>query len=210
MIVFSFIADGWGAVNGGINCFNCDLVMACARLKKDDIHTKICCVVPDLTSEQQNEMRENSIIPITLSKGAFHSPEAVQLIARAIQEESELQRYYPDKCNMFCIGHDIYTGSLSKQLADVCDGWDIVFHHMDYSSYYLLGNSNVSRYYEKIKEQNNVLRSADLICAVGPMLLQSAQDISRSTYVDKCVEVFPGLAAFEALQTLPNRFNPIV
>lgn len=210
MIVFSFIADGWGAVNGGINCFNYDLVMACARLKKADIHTKICCVVPDLTPEQQNEMRKNSIIPITLSKGAFHSPEAVQLIAGAIQEERELQRYYPDKCNMFYIGHDIYTGNLSKQLSDACGGWDIVFHHMDYLSYYLLGNPNVSRYNEKTKEQNNVLRSADLICAVGPMLLQSAQDISRSTYVDKCVEVFPGLAMFETLQTLPNRFNPIV
>lgn len=210
MIVFAFIADGWGAVSGGINCFNYDLARACARLKKADQHTKICCVVPDLTPEEQNEMRKNGMIPITLSTGAFHSPEAVQLISSAIQKERELQRYYPDKCNMFCIGHDIYTGNLSKQLADTCGGWNIVFHHMDYSSYYLLGEPNVSSYNEKTKEQNNVLRSADLICAVGPILLQSAQDISRSTCVDKCVEVFPGLATFEALPTPPNRFNPIV
>lgn len=155
-------------------------------------------------------MRKNSIIPITLSKGLFHSPEAVQFISSALQKERELQRYYPDKCNMFCVGHDIYTGNLSKQLADMCGGWNIVFHHMDYSSYYLLGKSDVSSYNKKIKEQNNVLRNADLICAVGPMLLQSAQDISRSTCVDKCVEVFPGLAMFDALPTPPNRFNPIV
>lgn len=51
MIVFSFIADGWGAVSGGINCFNYDLAMACARLKETDKHTKICCIVPDLTPE---------------------------------------------------------------------------------------------------------------------------------------------------------------
>lgn len=38
-----------------------------------------------------------------------------------------------------------------------------MFHHMDYSSYYLLGNPDVSRYNEKVKEQKNVLRSADLI-----------------------------------------------
>ena len=209
MIVFSFIADGWGAVSGGINCFNYDLAMACARLKKTDKYTKICCVVPDLTPEQQNEMRKNGIIPITLSKAAFHSPEAVQLISSAIQENRELQRYYPDKCSLFCVGHDIYTGNLSKQLTDACGGLDIVFHHMDYSSYYMLGKPN-SSYDEKVKEQKNVLRSADLICAVGPMLLQSAQDISRSTHVDKCVEVFPGLAAFDALPTPPNRFTPIV
>ncbi len=49
--------------------------MACARMKKTDIHKKICCVAPDLITEQQNEIRKNSIIPITLSKGAFHSPE---------------------------------------------------------------------------------------------------------------------------------------
>lgn len=71
MVVFVFIADGWGAVNGGINCFNYDLVMACARLKKNDQYQEICCVVPDLTSEQQEDMRKNSIIPITLSEGAF-------------------------------------------------------------------------------------------------------------------------------------------
>lgn len=210
MVVFVFIADGWGAVNGGINCFNYDLVMACARLKKNDQYQEICCVVPDLTSEQQEDMRKNSIIPITLSEGAFKSPEAVQIISGAIQKEHKLQRFYPEKCNIFCVGHDIYTGNLSKQLADVCGGWNIVFHHMDYSSYYLLGNPNVSTFDQKIKNQKNVLRSADLICAVGPMLLQSAQDISRSTCVDKCVEVFPGLAEFEALEKFPNKFSPIV
>ncbi len=210
MIIFSFIADGWGAVSGGINCFNYDLAMACARLKETDKHTKICCIVPDLTPEQQQEMRKNGIIPITLSKGLFHSPEAIDYISNTLQKERELQRCYPDKCNMFCVGHDIYTGNLSKKLADMCGGWNIVFHHMDYSSYYLLGKSDVSSYNKKTNEQKNVLCNADLICAVGPILFQSAQDISRKTYDDKCVEVFPGLAMFDALPTPPNRFNPIV
>lgn len=34
MTIFVFVADGWGAVNGGINCFNYDLAIACAHIKK--------------------------------------------------------------------------------------------------------------------------------------------------------------------------------
>ncbi len=210
MIIFIFIADGWGAASGGINCFNYDLVTACAQVKRADRHTKICCVVPGLTTEQQTEMQRDGIIPITFSEGLFHSPEVIQGISNIIRSNRELQRYYPDKCNTFCVGHDIYTGNLSKELAEECGGWNIVFHHMDYSSYYLLAKPSVSRYEEKTKEQKTILRSADLICAVGPMLLQSAQDISRSVDGSKCIEVFPGLAAFDALTTPPNRFNPIV
>lgn len=210
MTIFIFIADGWGPVKGGINCFNYDLVIACARTKRHDRHTKICCIVPDLTQEQQTEMQQKGIISITLSNEAFRSPEAKQVISANIQMNCELQRYYPDKCNIFCVGHDIYTGNLSKQLAEECGGWNIVFHHMDYSSYYFLGKHNVSSYEEKTNKQKSVLRSADLICAVGPMLLLSAQDISRSANGDKCIEVYPGLAALDSLPTPPNLFNPVV
>ena len=48
-----------------------------------------------------------------------------------------------------------------------------------------------------------------LVCAVGPMLLQSAEDMARETNT-KTIEVFPGLAAFNKLETPPNRFTPIV
>lgn len=87
---------------------------------------------------------------------------------------------------------------------------DIVFHHMDYQSYYLIGKSNVEKYSEKTTQQENILREADLICAVGPMLLESAQDIARDTQDTIVIEVSPGLAEFNALPTSPNRFNPIV
>lgn len=208
MVFFIFIADGWGPVSGGINCFNYDLVIACSHATRDNKNIKICCVVPNLTSMQQVEMRKEGIIPITLSKEAFYAPEAIQIISDNIKKDRKLRLYYPDKCNTFCVGHDIYTGSLSKQLAEACDGWNIVFHHMDYSSYYLLAKPNVPIYEEKIEKQKNILRSADLICAVGPMLLQSAEDLSRSR--EKCIEIFPGLASFDAQSGHPNRFNPIV
>ena len=210
MILFVFISDAWGAVNGGINCFNYDLAIACVRAKKTDKNIKICCVVPDLKGDDQKAMKNEGIIPITLSKAAFGSPEAAQIISDNIKTHNKLRHYYPDNCNTFCLGHDIYTGSVSKQLAEKCNGWNIVFHHMDYASYYLLGKPNVAHYTDKTGQQEAVLREADLICAVGPMLLQSAQDIARDVPNINAIEVFPGLAEIDALPTPPNRFNPIV
>ena len=34
MTIFVFVADGWGAVSGGINCFNYDLEQLVPTLKK--------------------------------------------------------------------------------------------------------------------------------------------------------------------------------
>lgn len=127
MILFVFISNGWGAVSGGINCFNYDLAIACARTRKNDRDTKICCVVPDLSEDNQKEMRNEGIIPITLSRGAFGSPEGVQFIFNSIKKQNGLHHYYPEKCNTFCIGHDIYTGRHSKQLAEMCGGWTLYF-----------------------------------------------------------------------------------
>ena len=208
MTLFVFISDGWGAVSGGINCFNYELATACAHVKKNGKDLEICCVVPNLGEEDQGKMQEEGIIPVTLSKEAYDSPEAAQLIYGKIQ--NKLNRSYPDRCNTFCIGHDIYSGSLSKRLADECRGWNIVFHHMDYESYYSLVKADVKKYNEKIDLQKAVLCDADLICAVGPMLLQSAKDIARQGEGGGVIEVFPGLAEFQPLKDYPNRFQPIV
>lgn len=209
MTIFIFIADGWGAVSGGINCFNYDLAMACAHTQKGARNIRICCVIPDLTDEQKTEMLQTGIIPITISNGVFRSPEAAQMISDKMKAERKLRRYYPDRCNAFCIGHDVYTGDLSRRVAELCDGWNIVFHHMDYSSYYLFNSPSIPNYTEKVDRQKTVMGQADLICAVGPMLLQSAEDIARETNT-RTIEVFPGLAAFDKLETPPNRFTPIV
>lgn len=209
MDLFIFIATGWGAVNGGINAFNYDLVRACSDVAKTDKHTKVCCVVPSLTEQEQTEMRDESIIPVTISKEAFSSPEAANLILNNITKNTLLRPFFPKQCNTFCVGHDIYTGNLSKQLADACDGWNVVFHHMDYESYYLFKNNDPKAYKQKVTAQKDALCNADLVCAVGPKLTDSASGITRSKENISVLEVYPGIAEFNAIKKLNPRFRPI-
>lgn len=210
MEIFVFISDAWGYVSGGINCFNYNLAIACAKIAKNNKKIKVCCVVPELSDIDKKNMEREKIVPITISKNAFESPEAIGLISQSIKSNKIFHHYYPNKCNTFYIGHDVYTGHLSKGLASNCGGWNIVFHHMDYASYYLFNKPNVTNYSNKTHQQEIVLRDADMICAVGPMLLQSAQDIARGNLNDKIIEVFPGFESFDPLPTTPNKFQPIV
>lgn len=210
MNLFVFIANAWGAVSGGINCFNYDLATACSRVVKSKADIKICCVVPDISKDEKKEMKEKDIIPITCSIGVFDTPEAARLISEKIKGNNKLRHYYPERCNTFCIGHDIYSGRLSKLLAEECNGWNIVFHHMDYSSYYLFKNSDAVSYNEKIDRQKHILCDANLVCAVGPKLKKSAQGIVRAKKELQTIEIFPGLADFNSIEEPDDRFSPIV
>lgn len=208
MNLFVFIATAWGPKSGGINCFNYDLVKASAHAKRKGKETKICCVAPNISDTDQSAMMVEGIIPVTISQTAFGAPEAAQLIFDGIQKQ--LQHYYPQHCDTFYIGHDIYTGNLSKKLAAEYSGWNIIFHHMDYKAYYLFKTPNLDSYETKVQEQKATLCDADLVCAVGPMLVRSAQDKVRSHSKLKVLEVFPGLAEFPSISKPANLFNPIV
>lgn len=208
MNLFIFIADAWGPVSGGINCFNYDLAVACATINKDD--NKICCVIPDLNNESINEMERLGIISISISHNAFDATEAHHMIHERLEKHRALRHIYPNRCNSFCIGHDIYTGMLSKRLAEVCNGWNIIFHHMDYRSYYLFNNNDIDRYNQKINNQEEVLINADLVCSVGPKLLKSAKGIIRQKPGYRLIEVVPGVASFDAIEEYAPNFSPIV
>lgn len=212
MKLFVFITDDWGPGRGGINSLNYDLVRACARVTQNDKDIRIVCAIPNLSKDEQDAMRDEGITPIRIPAEAFTSQEkaadAADTIFSKLEKDRRLRHYFPDRCNTFCIGHDIYSGTLSKKLADLCGGWNIVFHHMDYASYYLLKNPNSSLYASRTQEQAQILRDADIVYAVGPMLYDSACDIVKSKALVK--EFTPGLAEIECEAVINNRFTPIV
>ena len=73
MDLYIFIADAWGAKYGGINSFNYALVIACSRVAKKKSNTKICCVVPCLSKQENEQMLKDGIIPPP-SPSVFHFP----------------------------------------------------------------------------------------------------------------------------------------
>lgn len=210
MNIFVFIADFWGSTGGGINSFNFDLAQACAELSNDKYDSIVCCVVPNLSDKKCDEMRKKKICPITLLNSEFQSVEAPDIIINHFKSNSELQKYFFRFCNIFWIGHDIYTGDLAEQCALKSNGHSVIFHHMDYASYYIYKNPNVFDYQKKINLQKKILCSADLLFAVGPKLKKSAQDIIRAEKEMKVLEIFPGISKCDVIETPANRFNPIV
>lgn len=208
--VFIFIANSWGSKEGGINSFNFDLSLACARIARLEREMKICCVIPDLTNKVCSEIKRDNALPITLQGSDFQSSSAADIIIDHLKSSSELRRRFPEKCNTFWIGHDVYTGELAEQCAIACNGWSIIFHHMDYASYYLYKNQNIEEYSKKVDKQKAILCAADLVCAVGPKLQNSAQDIVRRNQNLKVLEVYPGIADLDSIETVSKRFNPIV
>lgn len=217
MKLFVFITDEWGASRGGINSLNSDLVLACARVTKKDKSARIVCVIPEMRSEDEQMLRHNGVIPISLPVDAdsFKKPEKVDGIADIIfgkmEKDSSLRNYFPDRCNIFCIGHDIYSGAISKKLADLCDGWNIVFHHMDYKSYYMLSVQDPEKYDDKVSTQKQILSAADMVFGVGPLLYKSAKNKTRAYAATiKVKEFIPGLADTEALDSSDDDYTPIV
>ncbi len=208
--LFVFIADSWGAKEGGINSFNFDLSLACARIAKLRTDCIICCVIPALSDKTCSEIKRDNILPITLQELEFCSPNASGIIIEHLKAHSELRRLFPEHCNTFLIGHDVYTGELAEQCAVACNGWSIVYHHMDYASYYLYKNQNIKEYNKKIDKQKDILCAADLVCAVGPKLKDSAQDIVRRKENLEVLEVFPGISNFVPIEKVSKRFNPVV
>ncbi len=209
MYLLVFIAGAWGTTNGGINSLNYDLARACADYVHDKENIKICCVIPGLNESDLDEIEDAGIIPITMSHNVFKASEKeiVKFIHQEIAEKPKLRHYYPQHCNVICVGHDIYSGKISFALAKKSSGKNIVFHHMDYESYYLFKNKDSIMYKQKIIQQKNVLKKADLVFAVGPKLYASAADkVTR-----KKVEIFyPGLSDFKPVKELKIRFRPLV
>lgn len=208
--LFIFIADSWGTKGGGINSFNFDLSLACARIAKSKKDCKICCVVPALSDKTCSEIKRENILPITLQDLEFCSPNASSIIIAHLKSHPELRRLFPEHCNIFFIGHDVYTGELAEQCAVASNGWSIVFHHMDYASYYIYKNQNSIEYNKKIDKQKNILCAADLVCAVGPKLKDSAQDIVRRKENLEVLEILPGIANYIPIEKVSKKFCPIV
>lgn len=194
-----FISDGWGSKFGGINSFNYDLCLSFPSVLDCMIH-KVVCITSGAKEDDLKLAKEKGLILINLAESDLNST--------IITEKTE---EYCKNSQIWWIGHDIKTGFLAIECAKSTKGSkSAIIHHMNYFAYYsyVVNNPTIAR--EKQKEQRALFKDADLIFAVGPELVQSANDILLKSEIHKTsIEIIPGIASIKPITEPLNQFTAI-
>jgi len=188
----AFIATEWGDGKGGINAFNRDLATNCGRICKGR-HRITCCVLRadevEVESARSNGVKLISLADVT-GISSFEDPQALPAITALFRSEAT-----PPE---FVVGHDIFTGPIALGIADAIDARSAVFIHAKYASYKALQDGgDGARAAEKEKIQESIVRLADRVFGVGPLLTEAARVIAstlpRARQRRKVRNFIPGL-----------------
>lgn len=192
MITFIFISTGWGAEYGGINSFNYDLCSAVAR-KYSGVH-KVISVTHIISESMKKDAKKNGIELIGLDAEELSNPNS---IVDAVQD------YCKFDSMIYWIGHDIKTGAVACKCSKQRGDKSVFIHHMDYASYYAFKSFNGEEATKRENEQTKLLKMADFIFAVGPLLRDSARKkVNGKKEVNM---IIPGLADMGTIKGDDNK-----
>ena len=192
MVTIIFISTGWGAEYGGINSFNYDLCLAVA--KKYGVAHKVVSVTSIISESVKQAAKNNGVELIGLKEDELNRAD---LIIDIVQE------YCHYSSMVYWIGHDIKTGAIACECAQKRGDKFVFIHHMDYISYYAFKACNGKRASEKENEQISLLKKADFVFAVGPLLRDSAR--KKIDEEKKVHMLIPGLAEVEEIKNKNNK-----
>lgn len=192
MITFIFISTGWGAEYGGINSFNYDLCTAVAR-KYNGI-CKVISVTHIISDSMKRVAKKNGIELIGLNVEELNNSNS---IINAVQD------YCKFDSMIYWIGHDIKTGTVACECANQRRDKFVFIHHMDYVSYYAFKSFDGEEAIARESEQTKLLKMADFVFAVGPLLRDSAKKkVNRKKEVTM---IIPGLAEMGTIKSNVNK-----
>jgi formylglycine-generating enzyme required for sulfatase activity len=180
-------ATEWGPRAGGVNVFSRELALALgAELGSEG---RVVCILPASAHEISNESPGgDGVEKVAISHVRPRQSDQQQLDEIAAWLSTPGAPQLP----ITWIGHDVITGPLAVAAAAKLGGGSIVIHHMSYADYDLFkGNSSIGTD-ARVREQREVLRSAGMVAAVGPLLRRSASDLRGS----EVLELVPGFASF--------------
>jgi len=169
---YVFFATAWSAINGGINSFNFDLCSA------------IAAVGQTIDVFLESGSPEDQTIPVNVkihklpTKFLNFDKRSVKFIATLISDYE----------NAIWVGHDAISGGAAIYVKNSLGGRAAVFHHMDYSNYYFLKQTDVN---SKIRTQKDLIRNADIVFAIGTRLFQNARHL-RASHLET-YELIPGV-----------------
>lgn len=199
IIIFS---THWGYQEGGINSFNYDFCIALGNQCKD-LPIKIICISfhdPNLQGFKDAENNNVKIISLNKKEGNFSFEEDIKTI------KNELA-YINSTGDHIFVGHDVFTGNVANFFRDENknNAVSIVFHHMDYQSYYAIkGDVDYKELDKKLTNQKHVLSTADIVIGVGPKLRNSAKEKVKC----RVEEIIPGMQEIEVWNAI-NKMQAI-
>lgn len=202
MATIVFVADGWGSQYGGINSFNYDLCLNMHSVLNLEEHGVVCVTTGATLSEQDYESaKEKGLLLVHFAKNDFDCDK----IVKRLNNEHMLQE------TIWWIGHDIMTGFLASECAEISDGKCAIIHHMNYEAYYPYVSECPDDTDKKVEQQLQVFNKADIIFSVGPKLTKSANDIVIKLNKDiKIIELIPGIAPIIPLEKILGQFSTMV
>lgn len=196
MVTFIFISTGWGAEYGGINSFNYDLCFSVA--KKYSATNKIVSVTNIVSDSIKKEAKNNGIELFGLSEQELMDANVIIDVVR---------EYCKYDSMIYWIGHDIKTGAIACKCAQLRGGKSVLIHHMDYISYYTFKTYSGEKASERENEQVSLLKQADFVFAVGPLLRDSAKkkvDGEKEIHM-----IIPGLAEIDEVKKDFNKTSAL-
>jgi glycosyltransferase involved in cell wall biosynthesis len=190
---FIFVATAWGPLKGGINALNMDLCLAVAAKGH-----RVACIVEKENDDTIADAEMKQVVLIQHNDPRAES-EAEQLVQRVRQEGIIT--------NSWWIGHDSITGNTALRAAKLAGGRAAVFHHMHHLAFKLIEGESSQKVQSRDNTQREIFQAAHLVVAVGPKLLQSANDLIRGAKTSpKIIELTPGLANITPADS-PSNFS---
>jgi glycosyltransferase involved in cell wall biosynthesis len=186
-----FLATEWSEGEGGPNAFNRDLVTNCGILCKERYRIS-CCVSHaseiEIASAKANGVKLLSLLD-EIGVRSYDEATLDQVTSFLGKEEN--------KCH-FIVGHDIFTGPIAIAVAEALNVRSVVFIHTHYASYKSLqDDGEVARSLTKESIQAGIVRMADRVFGVGPLLTNVARamiDPAKTKQLKRICSFVPGMA----------------
>jgi glycosyltransferase involved in cell wall biosynthesis len=189
-------ATGWGPSSGGVNAFSLDFSLALGRVLKGA--ARVLCLTTPVDDLVRAEAAQQGVEILTLQSTGPHDPTEVAKAARELLRRAGIERLD------LTIGHDVFTGPLALALRSLMGTMAVVIHHMSYGSYQAVkSDGRTTR--AKEEDQRVVLRQADHVCAVGPLLKRSAESLCQK----RVTMIVPGLADITPVDFREGYFRAI-
>ncbi|HEU4794427.1 MAG TPA: hypothetical protein VFT02_02285, partial [Pyrinomonadaceae bacterium] len=165
-------ATQWGSRHGGINSFNADFLSKFGAAYHHG--TQILCIVTDHSPEAAEEAANSHVgliaLPYIPTERSFDS--SIGELSVDLLKKAGIA-FERDKT--IWLGHDLITGAAAIGAAKVAGGRSAVIHHMSYDDYESYAEDSESAQ-KKTAKQTVILRTADLVLAIGPLLRDAASD----------------------------------